>query len=392
MRTPLLILCLVLSGVASHAQCPSINQPGVHVVQKGETLSSISRMYGISIARLCSDNGLNSKSVLPHCRVLKVSDAVSTTTPTATYGEYVNTAPATYSTTAPASNSTYVKPYELYGKQLGDRHIVDEGETIENIARLYGYTTERFCQFNNIPTSRQVPAGTALRSTHCPPCPTIGADGQTIIRSSVREVPVMEKAATLVAHSATSSYDAAEPVRSIGYDNTYMGDDERAMLAEINVLRSNPRGYIPMVASYIAALQRNDAQAPTIRAAYELIEDLRRTPALSTLSPTQCLYVAAVRHANDQRLTGDMNHQGRDGLWPWDRVRNECTLMNDGGENIIGGTTDIREAILLLLIDAQVPDRGHRRTLLNPSWNFAICHYVGQVGNVASCWIQQFGN
>lgn len=164
-------------GISLHAQCLTIQRAGYHTVQQGETLFSIARLYGVSVAQLKSSNSLDAKGTIKTCQALYIGQSANTpatyTTSTAAVSteNYIHTAPVTYTYSEPVSNSRYVKPYESYGKQLGGDHVVDDGETIENLARLYGYTTERFCQMNGLRIGQQVPSGTKLRATHCPPCP-----------------------------------------------------------------------------------------------------------------------------------------------------------------------------------------------------------------------------
>ena len=54
-----------------------------HTVQKGETLYSISRQYGLTVNELRQLNGLSDTSVLKVGQVLKVSEPETSTAPTA---------------------------------------------------------------------------------------------------------------------------------------------------------------------------------------------------------------------------------------------------------------------------------------------------------------------
>ncbi|MEZ4949349.1 MAG: LysM peptidoglycan-binding domain-containing protein, partial [Saprospiraceae bacterium] len=64
------------------------------------------------------------------------------------------------------------KPFEEYFKQKGKTHIVQPGETIDNIARLYGYTNEYFREFNNLGKADKASPGQVLKSTNCS-CPDV---------------------------------------------------------------------------------------------------------------------------------------------------------------------------------------------------------------------------
>ena len=64
--------------------------------------------------------------------------------------------------------------------------------------------------------------------------------------------------------------------------------------------------------------------------------------------------------------------------------------MQDGNENLVGGPDDIRRAVILLLVDDGIPNRGHRKALLNPAWKYVACHKVGTIGSMPNSWIQNF--
>jgi len=66
--------------------------------------------------------------------------------------------------------------------------------------------------------------------------------------------------------------------------------------------------------------------------------------------------------------------------------------MQDGNENLVGGPASVREAVIILLIDEGIANRGHRKTLLNPNWKYAAAFKIGQVGGMPNCWVQKFGN
>ena len=65
--------------------------------------------------------------------------------------------------------------------------------------------------------------------------------------------------------------------------------------------------------------------------------------------------------------------------------------MTDGNENLVGGPADVREAVILLLVDDGIPSRGHRKTLLNKDWQYGATYKIGKVGYMPNCWVQKFG-
>jgi LysM repeat protein len=175
-------------------------------------------------------------------------------------------------------------------------------------------------------------------------------------------------------------------------NNTPMSSEEMTMVNEINLVRSNPAGYIPYIEQYIEYLKTNGNMGNSIATAKELIDELKRTPSLSVLQTLPCLYTAAKKHGDDQRKKGDTDHQGSDGSWPWDRVLRECKDLKDGNENLVGGPSDIRRAVILLLVDDGIEGRGHRKTMLQSDWKYIACHKMGTIGTMPNCWVQQFGN
>jgi uncharacterized protein YkwD len=172
--------------------------------------------------------------------------------------------------------------------------------------------------------------------------------------------------------------------------NTSMSSEEMDMVHEINLMRQNPAGYVTYIKEYIAHLKQTGDMGSSIQTSHELIDELEKTPKLSTLQPLQCVYIAAKKHGEDQKRRGDTDHTGSDGSMPWDRVLRECPDLKDGNENLVGGPSNIRRAVILLLVDDGIDSRGHRKTLLNPEWQYVACYKMGLVGSMPNCWVQKF--
>lgn len=175
----------------------------------------------------------------------------------------------------------------------------------------------------------------------------------------------------------------------------YFTEQEKAMIKEINLIRSNPRAYVAVVEKYVEYMKadnlNDDFYKDEIIVAQELITELKNTPVLSILEPSEGIYRAAKIHGDEAKTIGSLDHQGQDGSWPWDRVKKYDTNMTDGGENIVGGLSDIRKAVLTLLIDSGIKGRGHRAALLHPDWTHVACYEVGKVGDMPFMWLQNFG-
>lgn len=206
---------------------------------------------------------------------------------------------------------------------------------------------------------------------------------------------------------------------------SYMTEEEREMVLEINMLRSDPRKYAAYLLPYLEdakdrlahegkgrrmyslhSTYNGDELKPVridtlwhwaneeeVRAIESLLDDLNSSPPLSVLQPDRGIYTAARKHAADQVPTGDINHMGTDGSWPWDRIMQEAPDMKHGNENIACGEADPREIVILLLIDSGIEGYGHRRNLLNPEWTHCACYCAGKIPDGLNCtyWIQNFG-
>jgi len=211
---------------------------------------------------------------------------------------------------------------------------------------------------------------------------------------------------------------------------SYMKDNEKEMIFEINKLRSNPGKFVEYLNPYLVKAGYNlqkygkgqksysltstyttsyttdgDKQVikvdtiwhfineEELKAIESLIADLKAMKPLSILKPSKRIYNAAKKHALDQMPTGTMNHLGTDGSWPWDRIKKFAPEMEEGNENIACGENIALEVVIQLLIDSGIPGYGHRKTLLNPKWTHCACYCAGVINKNVNCthWIQNFG-
>lgn len=140
----------VPTSYANNSPCSSSNKAGVHVVQKGETLYSISKRYGITVDQLRKLNGVSSKNIISLCQELRV---VASTTATST------------STTQPKGNAT-----GNVETTPQDYHIVKPNQTVYQLASMYGFTEERFRQMNGLGEFERIYAGQKLYTSDCD-CP-----------------------------------------------------------------------------------------------------------------------------------------------------------------------------------------------------------------------------
>ncbi len=389
-----MIFCCLLLGITSmaQAQCPPTNEQGIHIVQRGETLYSISKKYGTTINDLTRWNRIHATTILKVCQQLIVSDY---------------RVPAEYNSPPPQSyDKGHASPTQ-YSRQSGNQHIVQVGETVAGLAELYGYTEKRFREFNSLGQEVLTP-GSVVLSNDCncdriqywdaPTTTTTYYDPATTTTTyDPNAVPAGSNPTTTTypdPYKNTGSTHQPQPTPSTSFpagDGTFMNATEMDMVNEINLMRVDPAGYIKYVNEYVADQRANNGFPISQAVVDELNRQLKRTRPLSQLQPQQCIYTAAQKHGQDLRRMGRTDHVGSDGKWPWDRVLRECTDMTDGNENLVGGPSSVRESVIILLIDEGIPNRGHRETLLRPDWKYAACYYIGQVGSMPNCWVQKFG-
>jgi len=151
----------------------------------------------------------------------------------------------------------------------------------------------------------------------------------------------------------------------------------RTILAEVNALRRDPKAYARVLRSYRplydGALLRLPGRDPIrtregVKALDEAIRVLERLKPRRPLAWSAGLARAAADHAADIGPRGRLDHQGRDGKWPHQRMARYGRLFGTGAENLDFGFSDARGVIVHLLIDDNVPDRGHRKNLIDPTF------------------------
>ena len=214
-----------------------------------------------------------------------------------------------------------------------------------------------------------------------------------------------------------SSNDGQTSTSSNSGDLSFLSDLEKSMIAEINLMRSNPKGYISHLEKYVAKEKEmmigGDPDFDV--AVNELKNQLRSMSVLSTLRPHRKLYEVAKAHGIDNKNNHQIEHRGSDGRSSFQRVKdsglkNNIVWKGDQGdfspnENLATGTANItvRETVMMLLIDSGIPGRGHRRALIEPAWEYVACYHIDMITNLKdyvdagmsdtdapNCWVQFF--
>ncbi len=118
-----------------------------HTVQKGETLYSISRQYGVSVNELRQYNGLTETSILKVGQMLKVSAETET--------KKENTGTATASTSS-SGKKTETQP-------VYDDYTVKAGDTLYSIARANDISVAELKKINNFDDSIVLKYGVVIK-------------------------------------------------------------------------------------------------------------------------------------------------------------------------------------------------------------------------------------
>lgn len=396
-----------------------------HTIKKGETLDMIAEYYGYTRARLMYMNNIRNPENYYVGQPLTVNDCDGTTTtsepltqtaqpeipqsyanvpksrPTASGFKASNSLSS--SNSSPSGNPNY-SWNSAYKRVI---HVVSQDqmsqkETPESIGRLHGLSAAEVIAMNNLNPNLPLVPGQRLVVEERLEGVEASHDGfftSTSAPTTYQSTPqymastgdIPSEYSNMSMRSPTVSAPTL-PSAAITSGTTSMNSDEMTMINEINLVRSNPAGYIVHIEKYISDLQKEGNNASAVASARELIAELYRLPNLSTLQPLECVYQSAKKNGLDQLKRGSPDHQGSDGSMPWDRIIRECPSLKDGNENLVGGVADIRTAVITLLVDDGIQSRGHRRTLLQSDWRYVACHKIGTVGGMPHYWLQEFAN
>ena len=167
-----IVALALFSTIYAQAQnCPPASEKGLHVVQKGETLYGIARSYGMKVAQIVQLNSLDPNAILQPCTELKMSASNPANGSPVFMSEKYNAVPVSYDSRPKVTTSKKSAPYVKTNESF---HTVKGGETLDEIAEKYGYTTMRLMSMNNIENEGGFYVGQDLRISDCPnPAPVL---------------------------------------------------------------------------------------------------------------------------------------------------------------------------------------------------------------------------
>jgi uncharacterized protein YkwD len=152
---------------------------------------------------------------------------------------------------------------------------------------------------------------------------------------------------------------------------------EQEVFAELNAARTNPQAYAANVSRLLAYFDGTVLQMPggtNVRtyegpaAVREAVAVLNRQPKVPRLTLAAGLSSAARDLVVDQTRTGSLGHESSDGASPGMRINRYGSWQTTYSENIAYGTfSSGRDVVVNLIVDDNVPNRGHRRNIFDPN-------------------------
>jgi len=190
--TPLRVAPSQPTSFNSSTACSERSSFGIHVVQPRENITEIAARYHLSIDQIRQWNKLNKEDKIYPCTKLRVAppNVVNNN------GDFL--IPAGVNFTNSNGSQLTAKDGNNRGWLSGNCiHTVRTGETLSEIAALYGYTVERFRFLNQLKNANMIKVGQQLK--------TIEGDCTGSTSSNGTPVPYQDRASHIVRSNETLS-------------------------------------------------------------------------------------------------------------------------------------------------------------------------------------------
>lgn len=154
-------------------------------------------------------------------------------------------------------------------------------------------------------------------------------------------------------------------------------DLQKAVVAELNVARTQPMKYVEYLKAHKLKFNGNHYREDDgrkmstkegVAAVDEAIEFLSKQKPLGELKFSEGLSLAALDHVEDTGPAGITGHTGADGSDAAARVQRYGKWEKRTGENISYGFSAAKAIVMQLIIDDGVADRGHRSNIYQPAY------------------------
>lgn len=137
--------------------------------------------------------------------------------------------------------------------------------------------------------------------------------------------------------------------------------EEAELVRIINEARSQPARF---------AERHIRPEMRRMREAAECYREMKALRPMGSLTVSEILTAAARDHALDMGRRGRLGHTGSDGSNLGRRIERHGFWFGRLAENSFYGQADPLRMVVELLIDRGVPDRGHRRNLLDQQFRY----------------------
>ncbi|MBX2864935.1 MAG: hypothetical protein KTR27_15395 [Leptolyngbyaceae cyanobacterium MAG.088] len=205
---------------------------------------------------------------------------------------------------------------------------------------------------------------------------------ETLLRNNFEYIGINCKPGSRLALCVTNFADTYTEIESSSPVSWAANTDNLSTLAadfiaETNKVRRNPAQYAKKLEAlrpyYDGTLLKVPGQPAVettegVAALDEAIAVLKVAKPVAALDYSDGLSLAAADHAQDLSVRNAVGHYGADGRTHMERVSRYGAVPpgNRAGENISFGAPTLAEwHVIQLLVDDNVPGRGHRRTMLN---------------------------
>ncbi len=167
----------------------------------------------------------------------------------------------------------------------------------------------------------------------------------------------------------------------------YLTEVEKDVIFYSNLVRMNPPLFEKTF--LLTYIKKNDIQPNKWIRSLKIA--LRKTKPMEQLTPKEDLFQAAKKHAIDMGKSGKVGHKSSKGKSFNDRFKHLRKSYNQLYENCNYGLIDGLSIVCDFLIDEDVKDAGHRKTLLNAELRYIGTSVRPHKEYLTNC-VQDFGS